>query len=597
MSFTPIAVAADFTVTRTDDPVPGSCQPEDCSLREAIITSNDTHGADRVILGAEKYLLTQKGTGEDDGSTGDLDITDDITITGVSSATTIIDGNGIERVLHIITGNVSINRIAIQNGGAKGDGAIRFYSEYRGAELSIIDSRLSDNSYGAVVRLVDGTLVVRNSAIVSNTGDRRGGGLALYIDGDTAVTITNSVINYNVTDGAAGIYAEFYKIDDDDLGSLTILNSDISNNSAVADHSGGYGGGIAIDRPGIVHLEGVEISHNSTKKSGGGISIRGVPEGGSTITILDSAIEGNTAVGYGGGIGGGSFTISDSTISNNTAGWDGGGIYGGSLSITNSTINSNTADGRGGGIANVGSLSLTGITVTRNTAGDAGGGISTVDYADIDRNIRESVIAANSSGSDGGGIHTELGTYCTGRTIVYGSTISDNTAVDRGGGISNSGCTLVAESSGIFSNTARYGGGLANIGGYKSVLQDSTVATNTAEVGGGIWSYYGTIIMSDSRLLFNSAIDNGGALFQEYGTSSLVNSCIVGNSDIGMVAVDVSDPIAAKENWWGTASGPSGEGYGFGDSVSSRIDYAPYKTTPILECPTLEHAFLPAILR
>ncbi|HEX5984013.1 MAG TPA: hypothetical protein VFY69_07395, partial [Solirubrobacterales bacterium] len=34
------AAAATYTVTRTDDPIPGPCEPADCSLREALTAAN-----------------------------------------------------------------------------------------------------------------------------------------------------------------------------------------------------------------------------------------------------------------------------------------------------------------------------------------------------------------------------------------------------------------------------------------------------------------------------------------------------------------------------------------------------------------------------
>ena len=64
-----------------------------CSLREAVIAANsDTasgstpgecpagSGSDVITLGAQTYTLSIAGVGEDSGLTGDLDITNDLTI-------------------------------------------------------------------------------------------------------------------------------------------------------------------------------------------------------------------------------------------------------------------------------------------------------------------------------------------------------------------------------------------------------------------------------------------------------------------------------------------------------------------------------------
>src|SRR5262249_40596161 len=88
--------------------------------------------------------------------------------------------------------------------------------------------------------------------------------------------------------------------------------------------------------------------------SGGGIS-SGDFKTPSSITVLNSAISGNSAPDSGGGIVNAywSLTIVNSTISGNSAGNDGGGIsnYAGDVHVANSTISSNSA-GSGGGVYN-----------------------------------------------------------------------------------------------------------------------------------------------------------------------------------------------------------------------------------------------------
>src|SRR5207248_424021 len=77
---------AAILVTTTSDGGPGS-------LRDAILGANATPGADVITLPAGTYTLTIAGADEDAGATGDLDITDDLTINGAGAATTIIDGS------------------------------------------------------------------------------------------------------------------------------------------------------------------------------------------------------------------------------------------------------------------------------------------------------------------------------------------------------------------------------------------------------------------------------------------------------------------------------------------------------------------------
>src|SRR5688572_22747128 len=76
------AAGDTFRVTRTNDPNPGNCLQNDCSLREAVLAANDASGPDKVVLPNRRrpYRLTIANaipTGEDAGAEGDLDVTGD----------------------------------------------------------------------------------------------------------------------------------------------------------------------------------------------------------------------------------------------------------------------------------------------------------------------------------------------------------------------------------------------------------------------------------------------------------------------------------------------------------------------------------------
>jgi parallel beta-helix repeat protein len=54
---------------------------------------------------------------------------------------------------------------------------------------------------------------------------------------------------------------------------------------------------------------------------------------------------------------------------------------------------------------------------------------------------------------------------------------------------------------------------------------------------------------------------------------------IAGNGPDGLwVGPNVTETVMAEENWWGDASGPSGDGPGTGDTVIGNADYDPWKT-------------------
>jgi parallel beta-helix repeat protein len=213
------------------------------SLREAIIATNNTAGADTFSLPSGTYTLAIGSSGEDNSAEGDLDITDDLTIDGAGAKTTIIDANGIDRVLHAVSGNALINGVTITGGVLNQDGG----GVHNDATLTLTDAALTNNSAagkngGALhndgnVTLARVTisgndaaagagifthgaaaLSLTNVTISGNLATNEGGGLHT----NHAVSITNSTIAYNeATNGAAGVYAD---------GTITLRNTIFAEN-------------------------------------------------------------------------------------------------------------------------------------------------------------------------------------------------------------------------------------------------------------------------------------------------------------------------------------------------------------------------------
>ena len=93
------ASAATIPVTTTDDTVAAVGA---CSLRAAISAANSDAASggcpagddtDTVTLPAGTYGLSRSGAGEDANSTGDLDVTENVTIDGAGEAPTTVDVN------------------------------------------------------------------------------------------------------------------------------------------------------------------------------------------------------------------------------------------------------------------------------------------------------------------------------------------------------------------------------------------------------------------------------------------------------------------------------------------------------------------------
>jgi CSLREA domain-containing protein len=283
----------------------------DCSLREAITAANTNTSvdacngdslADTINIPAGTYILTISGVGEDLAATGDLDITDSqLTINGAGATSTIIDGDGLDRVIHILTGSaqpVVINNITVRNGNL-----------------------LAGSSGGGISS--SGSLTLNNCVVSGNNAEGGVGGIT--ITGGGTLNLNNSTISGNTASGGngGGIFV---------LSTLICTNSTIDGNNASAS-----GGGIA-NLGGDITLDKCTVSNN-TAVGGSGIW------NNSTIDITNSTISANTSPGAGSGIyNEGTMTIENSTISGNTATNFASGIFNfnGTLSFRNTIVANNT---------------------------------------------------------------------------------------------------------------------------------------------------------------------------------------------------------------------------------------------------------------
>ena len=226
-----------FTVNSTADvvdarPGDGTCATATgaCTLRAAIQEANSLAGSDTIILPAGTYTLTITGRGETAAATGDLDITDSLTIRGAGAATTIVQAcapvpvtapcSGIDCVFHVDpnTAGISVmfSVMTIQNGSAVG---LPFMSGSGGAFL------LGSGGIGATPasgRLTLTDCVVANNSTAGNSTARDGGGL--YNKGGSLMLIRTNVIA-NSASNCGGIGNE--------AGILSLTDSTVSLNAAA----------------------------------------------------------------------------------------------------------------------------------------------------------------------------------------------------------------------------------------------------------------------------------------------------------------------------------------------------------------------------
>jgi len=210
------------------------------SLRACVIWANNNPGADTITLPADTYNLTLGNVGEDLAAEGDLDILEDLTITGAGARTTIIDGWSNDRIFDVYDTVVfSISDVTLRNGDALTDGADGGAMDNHSASITITDVTISGNSaknggalgssggsssYTLQRVTLSGNTAEKASAIINSSG------------GDTT-TMTNVTITGNTAtiENGAG------DIDDADFVNVTIVG-----NTAPAGKIGGIresGGG------------------------------------------------------------------------------------------------------------------------------------------------------------------------------------------------------------------------------------------------------------------------------------------------------------------------------------------------------------------
>ena len=251
-----------------------------------------------------------------------------------------------------------------------------------GASVTTVDG----GAAGSVVMIPAAVTVMIDGLTLTNGTAAEGGGI--NVDGD--LTLTNSTVTGNFAsgyNGGGGIGCYFGG------GSIAIMNSTISNNTAPA----GMGGGI-YHEAGTLMISGSTISGNTAGEFGGGVYARAA-----TVTLTDSTISGNTSTySFGGGfeLSNSTATISNSTFSGNTAATGGGGFEGveSAFDLINCTFSGNTANFYGGGInvygTPLGAMTLSNVTITDCTSPTIfGAGLSNRTAASV--MLRNTLIAGN----------------------------------------------------------------------------------------------------------------------------------------------------------------------------------------------------------
>jgi hypothetical protein len=236
----PALFATDLQVEGPQDTLFGPPERPDvnhCTLRKAIGNANADSapypqcaagsGADSISFLTYFNTITFElpGAGEDGVLTGDLDITQSLTIVGPDTGMTI-DAASLDRIFHINPAGaagivVTLQNLNIVHGSVSGSGGAILVNH---ATLNLINCTISGShaANGAAIYATNGATVnIVNSTISGNTATTSAG--AVLADGSSVVNVKDSTITAN----SAGAVKNAG-------GTITLRNSIVAGNSGTS---------------------------------------------------------------------------------------------------------------------------------------------------------------------------------------------------------------------------------------------------------------------------------------------------------------------------------------------------------------------------
>ncbi len=235
------------------------CQTIEAAVGKAI--SGDT-----ILLSSGTY-------------TENLTLNKNLTLLGTDTASTIIDGGQVNRVITVTSqAEVTLNKLTITRGRAEWGGGILNMGALRLERTNVTGNEV-DNQGAGVYNSSNASLTIWYSSIDNNTSGTLGGGLANF--GDAELWNTAVISNSATTHYGGGVH-------NNSQGRMTLTNVTISQNSNAYGNvsnsgaltatnatiafnhvwSGSSPGGIS--NYGTLYLKNTLLSDNDNKNCGGG---------------------------------------------------------------------------------------------------------------------------------------------------------------------------------------------------------------------------------------------------------------------------------------------------------------------------------------
>ena len=503
------------------------------SLRSAIEAADHLGGSNTISLPAGAYDL----------SLGQLDIKNNLTLTGMGANNTTINAQFTSRIFQIFSGfTVAISKVTMEKGGvlgvagspAQGGVIAQGGAIFDSGALALTNDTLFGNFAvgGAGAAGAPGANGAGGTSTSSPTGGGAGGdgqrggdaqGGAIFLDKSPGAAL--SIVNCSITDNEA-FQGQGGNGGQGGYGGSTNTSTQFGANGGVGGSGGqggnAFGGGI-YNAGGSLVIQGSVLSGNlagvSTVSSG---PIVGGGSGGVGGSAGFGAGGPSSTGGVGGNGGNGGF-----------AGYDAGGaIYNSSsgfVAITTSSFSQNSAIGETGGQAGAGTSGHDagfggggpGAGGTGGSAGDGSGGAidnqgtMTIGSSSFFQNqaIGTNGGAGGAGGTGGSSFLNFDGPGGRGGNGGNGGSAGD----DSGGAINNQG-TMTIDDSSLFENQAtgaNGGGGPGGAGGTGGIALNESrggIGGNGgnggfdgADFAGAIESSMGSLTLTHSTLSLNSA--------------------------------------------------------------------------------------------
>ena len=254
-----------ITVTNTADSGPGTLRAELASAVDGEFI--DATGASGTITLA----------------TGQLNVSNSVTILGPGPGALTVSGNGTSPVFNITGANVAISGLTIANGQSAENGAGINAAGSPGSSLTVNNCVITNNSTtldgGGIYSSLGVILTVTNCTISGNSAPNSSGGGIFDDQGGTLTVVDSTLANNSAAYGGA-IYNH--------LSKLTINTSTVSSNSAAECIAND---GAWTDVGTSLTINASTFNHNSTTAAD--IFNDAYAGGGATLVIGDTILNAN----------------------------------------------------------------------------------------------------------------------------------------------------------------------------------------------------------------------------------------------------------------------------------------------------------------